>query len=121
MAGQRLFVFRTHGGHRHSLDGGLSTNGCAYPHIRWPYPHAGDETKPAIFLGKLALKAKPGPAATERAPRLDLAGLQFGVEHLPERADIAAEVVVLGHLALDLFAAVQDRGVVAAAESLTDP
>ena len=31
------------------------------------------------------------------------------VQHLPDGADVAPEVVVLRHLALDLFAAVEDR------------
>src|SRR6266545_6653837 len=42
------------------------------------------------------------------------------VQHLAEGPDVPAEVVVLGHLALDLLAAVEDGGVVAAAESLAD-
>ena len=43
-----------------------------------------------------------------------------GVQHLPDGADVAPEVVVLRHLALDLFAAVEDRRVIATTKRLTD-
>ena len=44
-----------------------------------------------------------------------------GVQHLPQRSDVAPEVVVLRHLALDLFAAVQHGQVVAPTQRLADP
>src|SRR5258706_955669 len=44
-----------------------------------------------------------------------------GVEHLPESPDVTPEVVVLGHLALDLFATVEHGRVTAAAERRADP
>src|SRR3954471_17631164 len=81
----RMSGHSTHGPDRHALAGHLSTNGCAYPHIQGPYPQARGP-KPAIFSGF---------------------GGSVRVEHLPQGADVAAEVVVLGHLPLDLLAAVK--------------
>src|SRR5437764_11137529 len=54
-----------------------------------------------------------------RAAGVGSGGL-LGVEELAERVDVAPEVVVLAHLALDLLAAVEDGRVVAAAEGFTD-
>ena len=45
----------------------------------------------------------------------------FGVQHLPERRDLAPEIVVVGHLALDLVAPVKDGRVVPSTQRLPDP
>src|SRR5437762_1391177 len=42
------------------------------------------------------------------------------VEHLADGSDVTPEIVVLGHLALDLFAAVEHRRMVAATKRLAD-
>ena len=87
-AKRRMFWYRTVVGSPHKPLDHMSTNGCAYPHIVWAYPHPDTCAKPVEFRRILAL------------------GRSLGVEHLPERSDVAAEVVVLRHLALDLLAAV---------------
>src|SRR3989441_11015339 len=48
-------------------------------------------------------------------------GLAVGVQHLAQSADVPPEIVVLGHLPLDLLAAVQHRGMIPAAQGLPDP
>jgi hypothetical protein len=54
----------------------------------------------AVFRPKIRHEANSRLAAAS-------AGVEFRVEHLPESTNIPAEVVVLGHLALDLLAAMQ--------------
>src|SRR5690348_10265402 len=92
--------FRTHDDSRHALDGHLSTNGGAYPQQRGSYPHLGS-----------------GRSGREN---WRFSGL-VGIEHLAECPDVAPEVVVLRHLALDLLAAMQDGRVVTTTERLADP
>src|SRR5258705_2136809 len=87
----RMFRYPTVVGSPHMLLVHMSTNGCAYPHIVWAYPHLGTRAKPPEI--RLFWSLSPS----------------LGVQHLPEGTDVPAEVVVLRHLALDPFAAVEDR------------
>ena len=97
---QQMSGFRTHDDGRHALDGHLSTNGGAYPQQKGSYPHH-----------------RVGPL---RPRNQRFSGL-VGIQHLAERPNVAPEVVVLRHLALDLLAAMQDGRVVTATERLADP
>src|SRR5258706_3248333 len=97
-----MFRYPTVVGSPHMLLVHMSTNGSAYPHIVWAYPHLGTRAKPPEI--RLFWSLSPS----------------LGVQHLPEGTDVPAEVVVLRHLALDLFAAVEDRRVVAAPQGLAD-
>src|SRR5207302_8445146 len=54
-------------------------------------------------------------------PLMTTSWLAVGVQHLAQSADVPPEIVVLGHLSLDLLAAVQHRGVIPAAQGLPDP
>src|SRR5438445_9533662 len=73
---------------QNTSSGPLSTNGCAYPHIRQAYPH-GEVPERRDFLGRFW----PGRSLV-------------AIQQLSQGADVATEVVILGHLALDLFSAV---------------
>src|SRR5882762_11840164 len=78
----------------------MSTNRGSYPHAGTAYPHSlGPET---------GRKPPQGPRS-------------IGVQQLAKRPHVASEVVVFGHLAFDLLAAVQDGGVVSSAERFADP
>jgi hypothetical protein len=80
----------------------MSTNRPSYPHPKTPYPHSWAAGPPL------------GPPGNSQAGSVR-------VEQLAKRSDVAAEIVVLGHLSLDLLAAMEDRRVVTTAESLADP
>src|SRR5256885_13978704 len=103
----------------------LSTNGASYPQVRTPYPHLshrrGGPPRPLgtrIFSDRAGHRSIVGacPHAPSGTP-----SRRVGVERLAEGADVATEIVVLGHLPLDLFAAVEHGRVVPAAERLADP
>src|SRR5260221_3426925 len=69
--------------------------------------------------GGLSTMGGPYPQGGMPYPQRRTGSLR--VERFPEGVDIAAEIVVLAHLALDLLAAVEDGRMVAAAEGLADP
>src|SRR2546423_9458725 len=81
----------------------MSTNRRSYPHGETSYPHF--------------RTAQDGRARSLRG--VTGAG-SVRVEELAKGPDVPPEIVVLGHLPLDLLAAVQHGRVIAAAERLTD-
>src|SRR2546428_2284217 len=87
----------------------LSTNRGPYPQVRSPYPHraiaGGGRPRTLgrrVFSDRAGYRSIVGlaPAPSGTPSR------RIGVQHLAKGADIAAEIVVLGHLPLDLLAAV---------------
>src|SRR3954470_7379069 len=81
----------------------MSTNRGSYPQGGRPYP----QWRPVFH-------------AAWAAYRLGRS-VSVGVQQLPEGPDVTSEVVVLSHLSLDLFAAVQHRGMVSATKRFADP
>ena len=89
-------------------------------HLRTLYPQMGAlihtfgglihtrvSRKIARFSGRIKQTSEPGSLV--------------GVQRLAQRTDVTPEIVVLGHLALDLFAAVEHGRVISATERLADP
>jgi hypothetical protein len=76
----------------------MSTNRRSYPHAETAYPQS-PAPGTAIHFGPVALAS-------------------IRVQQLAKRPDIASEVIVLGHLSLDLLAAMQHRRMVAPSKRL---
>src|SRR5947207_13584599 len=73
--------------------------------------------KGAVVHDGRPLSTGTAALSTAPAPRPCL----LRVEQLPERVDVATEIVVLGHLPLDLFVAVQEGPVVATPQPFAEP
>ena len=70
----------------------------------------------SLLYGRCNLHSPRGRRKGVRGPTpRDGQGLAVGVQHLAQSADVPPEIVVLGHLPLDLLAAVKDRGMIPAA------
>ncbi len=61
------------------------------------------------------------PLSTDSGPLSTPGAVSVGVDQLPDRRDLASQLVVDRDFAGDLVAGVEDRGVVPAAELGTDP
>src|SRR6476646_3411943 len=84
----------------------MSTSAGGFPPESCPYPQ------------RWAVR---GPIRARRGRRRRTATRSVGVDQLPDRGDLAAQLVVDGDLTIDLVAGVQDGRVVTSAELGPDP
>ena len=101
---------------RVSTDGG-----CNVAKPARPWGRAGDEgDAPHRWARCFSTTGHGYPPESACYPRWPSRFASLGVDHLPDRIDLAAHLVVLAELASDLVAGVQHRRMIAAAQLRTD-